>query len=373
MTRTPLTLAMLAVLAACGDGQPLFDVEDATDGTETDIPFQDVEPDDVDEPEDVLNAGTIAPPLRGVLSDRGDIVRVEAPNEIGGGITSLFNYSGDGDVFVIDGIAFDGLNEYERFAALPQIGTVAVYQGDLQVTDTLSGNQIDQIVPYFALYDVSDVIVGEGEDDQAFRTSFAVVRTGGYGDYGFGTFAYQRAGDFTVPTTGQATFNGTYAGLRVSDTFSTSDLPVRDILTSADINIDIDFDDFNGTPGIKGVLSNRQAYNEFGSAIETNRNIDASLGSTNAVQLPNLPFIIREGGTTISENGEIGGNLSNTIIDRTGAIRVYETGTYAGIIAGDLTDAADGGEIVGVIVIESEDSRFQGVNFQETGGFIATR
>jgi hypothetical protein len=52
---------------------------------------------------------------------------------------------------------------------------------------------------------------------------------------------------------------------------------------------------------------------------------------------------------------------------------VYETGTYAGIIAGDLTDVNDGGEIVGVLVIESEDSRFTGVNFQETGGFIATR
>jgi hypothetical protein len=375
MTRTPLILAMLALLAACGDGQPLFDDAEAdAEDTATDgIPFEEVAVEDVDDPDDVLNAGTVAPPLLGTLTQRGDIVRVEAPDGNGGGFTSLFSYSSDGDVFLIDGLAFDGLNEYERFASLPQLGTVAVYQGDATVADFLTGTPVSQIVPYFALYDVSDVIIDEGEDDQSFRTSFAVVRTGGYDDYGFGTFAYERAGGFVIPTEGQATFSGTYAGLRISETFSTDDLAVEDILTSADINIDIDFDDFNGTPGIKGVLSNRQAYDQYGSAIETNRSITTTDGSANAIQLPNLPFIIRGDGTTISADGEIGGNLANTIIDRSGAIREYETGTYAGIIAGDLTDENDGGEIVGVIVIESEDSRFDGIVFQETGGFIATR
>jgi hypothetical protein len=374
MTRTSLTLAMLALLAACGDGQPFFDEAETEDTEEVDgIPFEEVASDDVDDPDDVLNAGTTAPPLLGTLSARGDIVRVESANEDGGGFTSLFSYSSDGDVFVIDGLAFDGLNEYERFAALPQLGTVAVYQGDANVADFLTGTDVSQIVPYFALYDVSDVITDEGTEDQSFRTSFAVVRTGGYRDYGFGTFAYERTGSFVIPTEGQATFNGTYAGLRISDTFTTSDLIPEDILTSADINIDIDFDDFNGTPGIKGELSNRQAYNVDGSTVETNTSIYTSSGGTNAVQLPDLPFVIRGDGITISDDGEIGGNVENTIIDRDGSIVTYETGTYVGILAGDLTDPDDGGEIVGVLVIESEDSRFDGVIFQETGGFIATR
>ncbi len=43
------------------------------------------------------------------------------------------------------------------------------------------------------------------------------------------------------------------------------------------------------------------------------------------------------------------------------------------MIAGDATDPSDGGEIVGVIVIESEDPRYEGVTAQETGGFILYR
>ena len=380
MTRTSLSLALMALLAACGDGQPLFD-EDAVDPTDTElegVPFEEVDPDDVDDPEDVLNSGTTAPPLLGSLAERGDIVRVEAPNEIGGGATSLFSYNGDEDVFVIDGIAFDGLNEYGRFTTRPQLGNVAVYQADAVVEDFLTGNDVSQIVPYFALYDTSDVIVSEGEEGESFRTTFAIVRTGGYSDFGFGTFAYERAGSFVIPTEGQATFSGSYAGLRVNDTFSATELDIDasldgDILTSADINIDIDFDDFNGTPGIKGELTNRRAFNQLGEELEVNRDIRTSAGSVRAVQLPTLSFVIRNNGDTISANGEIGGNVANTIIDRDGTIREYETGTYVGILAGDLTDASDGGEIVGILVFEAEDSRFDGVTVQETGGFIATR
>lgn len=385
MTRTSLSLALVALLAACGDGQPLFDTEesDANGGTGG-VPFEPVEPEDVDEPEDVLNSGTVAPPLRGSLANRGDIVRAERINDQGGGSTSLFSYNGNEDVFIVDGIAFDGLNQYQRFDARPQLGNVAVYQGDAVVDDflTLDGetspNQVQQIVPYFALYDVSDRIVGAGTDDETFRSSFAIIRTGGYADNGFGTFAYQRAGSFVIPSEGQATFSGTYAGLRTNDTFSASALDATegldgDVLTSGDITIAIDFDDFNGVPGIQGTLSNRRAFNQFGEELEVNRDIRTSAGSTRAVQLPTLPFIIRNTGTTISEAGEIGGNVANTIIDRDGNIVEYETGTYAGLIAGDLTDSSDGGEIVGVLVFEAEDSRFRGVTTTETGGFIATR
>lgn len=379
MTRTSLSLALMALLAACGDGQPLFDEEEAATSTDPNVvPFEPVAPNEVDEPEDVLNSGTIAPPLRGALAARGDIVRAEATNTNGGGATSLFSYNGTDDLFVIDGLAFDGLNEYARFEARPQLGNVAVYRGDVTVTDSLTGTPVSQIVPYFALYDTSDAIIDNDSEDGAFRTSFAIVRTAGYDDYGFGTYAYQRAGGFLIPTEGQATFSGTYAGLRVNDTFSATTLDndpsfSGDVITSADINIDIDFDDFNGTPGIKGEISNRRAFNQNGEELEVNRDIRASAAPISAIHMPNLPFVIRDSGVSISENGEIGGNVQNTIIDRDGNIRVYESGTYQGILAGDMTDANDGGEIVGVLVFEAEDSRFEGVFTQETGGFIATR
>ena len=371
MTRTSLSLALMALLAACGDGQPLFD-EDPSDtgtgvGTDGGVPFEAVDPNDVDEPEDVLNSGTIAPPLRGTLAARGDVLRAEAFNENGGGATSSFAFNGNDDTFFVDGLAFDGLNVYQRFDALPQIGTVAVYQADQVVPDSLTGNPVGQIIPYFALFDTSDVIIDQGTEDADFRTTFAIVRTGGYDDFGFGTFAYARAGSFVIPTSGQATFNGDYAGARVSDTFPEFQL------TEGNITIDIDFDDFNGTPGIKGLLNERRAFSPDGQELEVNRDIRTDAGSFAAIQLPDLPFVIRASGDTISSNGEIGGNVSNTIINRQGNIVEYETGTYVGIIAGDLTDINDGGEIVGILTFESEDSRFQGVIAQETGGFIATR
>ena len=53
-------------------------------------------------------------------------------------------------------------------------------------------------------------------------------------------------------------------------------------------------------------------------------------------------------------------------------MEVYEFGTYYGVIAGDTT-TNPGGEIVGVIVVESDDPRYQGVTAQETGGFILYR
>lgn len=52
-----------------------------------------------------------------------------------------------------------------------------------------------------------------------------------------------------------------------------------------------------------------------------------------------------------------------------GAYEPYETGTYYGIISGSGANM----EIVGVIVMTSEDPRFEGVTAQETGGFIVYR
>ena len=132
MTRTSLYLALMALLAACGDGQPFQFAEDEVveDDTATEVI-----PEEVEEPEDVLNVITVAQELSSAREDRGDISRAEAPNDIGGGTSTLFSYNGDDDTFEIDGLAFDGLNTYQRFAALPQLAAVPIYGHDTRTAD----------------------------------------------------------------------------------------------------------------------------------------------------------------------------------------------------------------------------------------------
>jgi hypothetical protein len=89
--------------------------------------------------------------------------------------------------------------------------------------------------------------------------------------------------------------------------------------------------------------------------------------------LPTLFFTIQSGTSTLDDTGELAGQLKSLVVDDSGALQPYEQGVYYGVIAGDVTDPQDGGEIVGVIVIESQDPRYSGVTAQETGGFILYR
>ncbi|MBB5720897.1 hypothetical protein FHS72_000501 [Loktanella ponticola] len=350
MIRTPISLALLATLAACGDGQPFFNEEEAAI--------------EVGSPDEFLSDNTDSIALDDALADRGDIIRQE-PTDGNGGIASALVFNVDEDTFFVDGLAFDGLNTYQRFGAIESIGDNKVFQADFVVEDSLTGAPVGQSIPYFALYNASTVTLEDGTP----RSALAIVRTGGYTDYGFGSYSYQRAGNHVLPTEGQATFTGTYAGLRVFDKISEIEL------SQADVSLDIDFDDFDGTPGLKGVLTNRHYYAANGAEItvftdelRTDDHDDA------AIQAPDLNFVVRAGGTTISTSGEIAGEVSNRIIDpRSGDHVDYEVGNYFGILAGDMTDVADGGEVVGILVFEVEDSRFGNVIAQETGGFIATR
>lgn len=381
MKRTPLSLALLAALAACGDGQPLFDeevevVEEDAEAPEIDIGLgSDPAADPIVNVDQILEAGTVSPPLTDEAFLRGDITRVETRDSVGGGVTSSFRYEATDDTFEVDGLAFDGYNTYTRGIntdprKASQLGTVAVYHADETADDSVTGAGVGQLVPYVALFDQSqNRIVEEGVDpnDSPFRTSFAIVRGGDFTGFGFGGYAYGRTGDVVLAETGQATFNGSYAGIRVYDQIEQMEL------TSADINIDIDFDDFNTVPGVKGRLTNRQAFDVDGTPLETFQGIDSRVRPDGAIQMPDLPFIIREGGETISRTGEISGQVANRIIDLNGNFVTYDDGNYFAVIAGDTTSLEDGGEIVGIIKFESGDTRYRNIVAQETGGFIAAR
>lgn len=341
-------LVFLGLLAACGDGQPLFD-----EGTDNGGGTDDGGSGDGDGDGD-LDTGPDLPPGTDDPSRDEGILRFEARDDVGGGYVTDVSYDPASDTFTVDNLAFDGANVYQRGSPVGSMNGYAVYEADLFAQDSLTGSPIGQIVPYRALLGISENTV-----DGEARTSFAIVRTGGYVNYGFGGFIYERNGDVVLPTSGQAIFTGDYAGMRVFTNSGGLEY------TRGDMAVAIDFEDFNSGAAVRGSISNREAFDINGNPIALGTGEDQ-------LQLPVLTFVIQEGVSVLTENGEMTGELTSSIVNESGALEVYESGTYYGILAGDTT-AADGGELVGVIVIESEDPRFEGVTAQETGGFILYR
>ncbi|SLN48080.1 hypothetical protein [Roseisalinus antarcticus] len=361
MYRILIAASALAVVSACDDGQPFFQEDETTteDTTTTTTDGDTTEPDPVIDETGGVDAASLPPGTPEPQVDEG-IVRYETVDANGGGrITSPVSYNALDDTFSVDNLAFDGENIYQRGTAVSQMGGYAVYDAEVAVSDSLTGNRVGQIIPYRAILGVSTNTTEDSSGTRVPRSSFAIVRTGGYVDYGFGGFVYEREGGVVLPDTGQATFSGGYGGIRVFQDRGGLEF------TRGDMIIDVDFDDFNSNDGVKGRIINREAFTAAGNSITTGTG-DGQL------QLPNVTFVVTEGaGGGIDDNGEIVGQVASTaVID--GEAQEYETGTYYAVVSGDLTDPADGGEIVGVIVMESTDPRFD-VSAQETGGFIVYR
>lgn len=347
MIRTTLAVAALALLTACGDGQPFFD-----DPTDTE-PGTGTGGDD----NGGIDTGGATPPLPGTASPSPNvsIVRFEPSASDGGSLVQDVAYDPATDTFSVDGIGFDGNNVYTRLpGALRTIGPARAFGASLVVKDALTGAPITQIAPYRALYGVS-----RNRTDGEPTTSYAIVRTGGYVGYGFGGFVYQRNGGVTLPTTGQAGFSGEYAGIRVFENRNGLEY------TTGDMSLQIDFEDFNTNDAVRGQITNRVAIDQSGNLIP--------LGSGDGqLRLPDVGWLIQEGSPSINGNGEITGELFSVTLNDDGALEDYETGTFNGLIAGDAT-RTPGGEIVGVVVLQSEDPRYEGVNVQETGGVVLYR
>ena len=345
-----------ALLAACeNDGTNPFieETEDEAVAEENGDTDGDGET-DADVQSASLPPGTASP----TPDDR--IVRFEAEDTDGGGFVQDVRYRAGNDRLVIDNLAFDGKNVYRRSGgtdsdtAFGSLGGYAVYEADVTTEDFLTGEDVTQIVPYRALYGVS-----RNQVDGEARTSFVIVRTGGYVQYGFGGFIYERNGSVVLPDSGQAVFKGGYAGLRVFGDRAGLEY------TEADMRLSFDFDDFNDGAAIKGRVFNRQVFDEDGNAV--------ALGTGDGdLPAPNINWVIDGSGTTLTEDGEFTGQVFSTYIDDGGTAVEYENGTYYGIIAGDTTDPDDGGEVVGVLVVDSTDPRTGGP-VKETGGFILYR
>lgn len=278
------------------------------------------------------------------------IERYEELDGNGGGYAENIVYNATNDTFSVDNLGFDGNNTYARGSAIASLGPFKVFDGDATVTDSFGGKTIDQFI-HRAIYGVST----SGD------TEFGLVRTGEYNTYGFGGFVYKRNADVTIPTTGQAGYDGKYAGVRVFNNNNGIEL------TEADVTMGIDFRDFNEGYAVQGTIFNRVAYDSDGNVLTTAADVHSD-----EVHLPNIVFLVGPG--VMSDNGILQGELSSFARDLDGSRKPFESGKYYGIMAGDNAD-----EIVGIIVVESKDPRFgnpYGINdvgVQETGGFIVYR
>lgn len=352
MMRSLTAISAFALLTACGDGQPFFPEDEGA------VPDVQIE---LDGTENATASGSITRIEPGAETDEDDEDALLIANETGGGLVRSVLYDAENDTYTIDNLAFDGENVYETAAVLPNLGGYDLYDAEEEVPDFLTSATVDQIVPYVAVTGRSDVINPEGTDGELEpRTTFAIVRTGGYADYGFGGFVYERNGGVTLPTTGQAQFEGQYAGVRVFDKEAKLEY------TEGDVEIAFDFDDFNLNNGVKGVVFNRVLYDQNGNEIPLFFSTDDLLKDLN--------FVVVQGVDTLLPTGELSGELLSQRLNENGEIADYEVGTYYAIIAGDTTtDPTDGGELVGVFVVESEDPRVDNLFVQETGGFILPR
>lgn len=346
MIRSLTAISAFALLTSCGDGQPFFEVD------EGETPDVEIELDGTQNPNASRSIVRIEP---GAETEDG----LRIANENGGGLVTAVIYDADTDTYTIDGLAFDGQNVYETAAVLPNLGGYRLYDGAEEVPDFLTTAGVRQIAPYVAVTGRSDVINPAGVDGEFEpRTTFAIVRTGGFTDFGFGGFVYARNGNVVLPTTGQAQFNGQYAGVRVFDR-------IGDIeYTTGDVEVAFDFDDFNTNTGVRGSVTDRQLFDRDGNPI-------APIFQTDFL-LPDLSFVIVQGVDTLLPTGELSGEIISTRLNDNGEIADYESGNYFAIIAGD-TLSPDGGELVGVFVVESEDPRVDNLFVQETGGFILPR
>ncbi|MBM1219627.1 hypothetical protein JQU17_05410 [Ponticoccus sp. SC2-23] len=350
MIRTLGAISILALLAACGDGQPFFNEgQDETTDEQTTEEAQETEDEDLG-----VDGDRELPPGTNSPTSTDSIYRTETLNEEdGGGYVTEVAYNAADDTFFVDNIGFDGDNIYTRDDAVTTLSqngdaVYAVYEASSVVNDGSTGDQIEQL-EYRAIYGVSANTV-DVNGEILPQSQFAIVRTGSYAQYGFGGFVYTRNGAVELPTSGQAFYTGDYAGMRVFN--GAGGLHYVNGL----MDVSVDFEDFNDGSAVKGIIYDRQYFDIDGNQLNIGEGIDEYLGVS-------VQFAIEPG--VLDSNGEVTGELGSFTVGADGSLEAYESGTYYAIIGGDNAN-----EIVGIVVMEAD---IGGVTAQETGGFILVR
>ena len=256
-------------------------------------------------------------------TDEGDTspgtVNLTAEN----GLLTLNNvaYDADTDTLTLNNIPFDDpdnsfarittesfSNGYDAYESAPATGT----------------NEVQ----YYAIFRRSD----SGE------SQVAAAGTTRYVDFGYGGSIAQRLGATpTLPTSGIYSYNGEYGAVRTTLGSGGTSNTVNYV--TGDVQLRVDFDDFDDTGAVGGTVTNRQVY-------DTTGNLVGSLAGFISLQDTTMDFAT----ATIT-------TANATEFDGSGA--TGNSGNWEGIFAGP-----GGSEIAGILFIE-------GGTIREVGTFVA--
>ncbi len=211
MTRLFSGIAVLALVAACGDGNPFSIVEEGDDTT----------------------------PGSAYLTEEGALLSL---NNIA--------YDATSDTLTINNIPFDDPeNKYKRIQTEAFNNGFAAYESD----PAAGTNEVQ----YFAVFRRSD----------SGNSQVAAAGTASYIDFGYGGAGAQRRGpNPTLPSTGIYSYNGEYAAVRTTlDTATGNQVE----FVTGDTTMRVDYDDFDDTGTVGGTIQNRSLYDTTGTQIGT--------------------------------------------------------------------------------------------------------
>lgn len=239
-------------------------------------------------------------------------------------------YDASADELVVNNIPFDGATASNGQAVYARTGSLP---GSFGRYENVAGAD-----RYYAVFRRS----------ASGGVEAGAVGTASYVSYGYGGVAAKRlTPSITLPGSGEYTFTGQYAAVRVFDSASGIDAPQYVTGSAA---IDIDFGDFDGVGAIIGRVTGRQVFDSNGAPMGVmNDYIALALGDVDL--------------TDATIDG--GGATSYDLTTRT----PLASGDWAGVLGGP-----NGQELAGIVVLEGtvDDAGGTG-NMRESGVIIAVR
>ncbi|APE42917.1 hypothetical protein BOO69_05375 [Sulfitobacter alexandrii] len=236
-------------------------------------------------------------------------------------------YDAATDTLTLNNIPFDDpQNAYQRIPTEQFSNGFDAYQS----APAPGSNEVQ----YFAVFRRSD----------SGASQVAAVGTPAYIQFGYGGAGAQRLGGApNLPATGIYSYSGEYAGVRTNLNAGPSGENVITYVTG-EVELAVDFDDFDDTGTVGGFVTNRALYNDAGQPI----------GALDG-------FISLQDSTIDFTNATIGTGDASEVVGG----QVIRSGNWEGVLAGP-----NGSEIAGILFVEgSPGNNNNGI--RETGGFIA--
>ncbi len=239
------------------------------------------------------------------------------------------SYNPDTDTLTLNNIPFDDPdNAYQRIPGTKFNNGFNAYQS----APAPGTNEIQ----YFAVFRRSD----------SGHSQVAAAGTTAYVDFGYGGAGAQRLGAApSLPSNGIYSYSGEYAGVRTSLNAGANGENTINYVTG-DVELAVDFDDFDDTGTVGGFVTNREIYDNAGQPLGALDGFislqDSTIDFTNATI------------ETATASEVVGGNI-------------VRSGNWEGVLAGPGAS-----EVAGILFVEGSTGNANN-GIREVGGFIAER